>query len=154
MKTIYIDADACAVKAEVYRVATRYKWHVVVVANHYMQTPRSTLISSVVVSQGADVADDLIVERAEAGDIVVTQDIPLASRVLPAGVLVVGQKGKEFEEQSIGNALASRELSEHLREMGIDSGGPSAMTKKDKSRFLGKLDELIHRVQRKFPAPG
>ncbi len=151
MRIIYIDADACAVKDEIYRVATRYRWHVVVVANHYINIPRSALISSEVVSQGADVADDLIVERAEPGDIVITSDIPLASRALSNGVLVLGQTGKEFEDASIGNALASRELSAHLREMGIDTGGPKPMSKKDKSKFLGKLDELVNRVQRQYP---
>lgn len=148
MKTIYIDADGCTVKDEVYRVAARYEWSVVVVANHYLQTPRSALVSCLVVSQGADVADDAIVERAGGGDIVITSDIPLAARALANGARVLGQKGREFTDDSIGEALASRELSQHLREMGVMTGGPAPMAKKDRSRFLGKLDELCNRVER------
>lgn len=151
VKTIYVDADACPVKDEVYRVATRYRWRVFVVANTYIQTPRSNLIFLLVVGKGEDVADDAIAERVEEGDIVVTADIPLAARTLEKGGLAVGPRGKEFLPASIGDALAGRELSSHLREMGVMTGGPPPMGKKERSRFLGKLDELIQRVRRAHP---
>lgn len=148
MKTIYIDADACSVKAETYKVALRYGWSVRVVANQPIQTPRNPQIICITVSAGADVADDWIAERAGAGDVVVTSDIPLAARCLKRGARVLGQKGKEFTENSIGGALAGRELSQNLREMGVMTGGPPPMQPKDRSRFLGKLDEIIVSVKR------
>jgi uncharacterized protein YaiI (UPF0178 family) len=148
MHTIYIDADACSVKDEIYRVAKRYRWPTIVVANQYMPTPSTPLISSVVVAQGSDVADDYIAERAGPGDIVVTADIPLAARGLENGARVLGSRGREFTEDAIGEALASRELSQQLREMGIMGTGPAPMAKKDRSRFLEKLDQLVHSVQR------
>lgn len=143
MGMIYIDADACSVKAEVYKVARRYRWAVRVVANQYLETPKDKLIECVVVGQGADVADDWIAERATQGDVVITNDIPLADRCLKNGARVLGQKGKEFTEESIGGALASRELSQHLRESGLETGGPRPTVAKDRSRFLGKLDQII-----------
>lgn len=143
MGTIYIDADACSVKKEVYRVGDRYSWPVRVVANHYIQTPRSRLIVCIMVGQGADVADDWIAERATTGDVVVTSDIPLAARCLERGARVLGQKGREFTEESIGDALASRELSQNLREMGVETGGPKPMSSQDRARFAGKLDEIV-----------
>jgi uncharacterized protein YaiI (UPF0178 family) len=143
MGTIYIDADACAVKEETYKVSTRLRWPVCVVANQYIETPRSSLISAVRVGHGADVADDWIAERVEPGDVVITNDIPLAARCLDKGARVLGQKGREFTDDSIGDALAGRALSEELREMGLPTGGPSPMEKKDRSRFLGKLDQIL-----------
>jgi uncharacterized protein len=151
VKTIYVDADACTVKEQVYKVSRRVRWPVVLVANQYIQTPESPLISAVVVSQGADAADDYIAEQAEAGDIVVTADIPLAARALEKGARAVGPKGKEFTEDSIGGALASRALSQQLREMGIQTGGPKPMAAKDRSRFLGTLDAIINRIKREYP---
>lgn len=148
MGTIYIDADACSVKAETYKVARRFKWAVRVVANQYLETPKSSYIECVVVGQGADVADDWIAERAGVGDVVITNDIPLADRCLKNGARVLGQKGKEFSQESIGGALASRELSQNLREMGIETGGPKPTQAKDKSRFLGKLDQILVALSR------
>jgi uncharacterized protein YaiI (UPF0178 family) len=149
MRTFYIDADACPVKDETYKVGRRYGWLVVVVANQRINTPSSPLIQSVVVASGADVADDYIAERAGQGDIVVTVDIPLAARCLENGARVVGSKGREFKADSIGDALGSRALSEHLRDMGIQTGGPAPLTKRDRSTFLGKLDQLVHAIHRK-----
>ncbi|MEC9072242.1 MAG: YaiI/YqxD family protein [Myxococcota bacterium] len=143
MGTIYIDADACSVKAETYKVAVRYNWPVRVVANQYIQTPRTPLIVCIMVGQGADVADDWIADRSAPGDVVITNDIPLASRCLDKGARVLGQKGHEFTPESIGDALAGRELSQNLREMGVMTGGPRPMAQKDRSRFLGKLDEIL-----------
>jgi len=146
--TIYIDADGCPVKDETYKVARRYQLAVRVVANHHIQLPPLPLIEAITVGSGFDEADDWIVEHAGAGDIVITADIPLAARCLQNGARVLGQKGKEFTEDSIGNAVASRELSQHLREMGIHTGGPAPMAKKDRSRFLAKLDELVNAIRR------
>ncbi len=143
MGTIYVDADACAVKSETYKVAVRHKWPVRVVANQYIQTPRSPLIVCIMVGKGADVADDWIAERAGPGDVCITSDIPLAARCLKKGARVLGQKGHEFTEASIGDALAGRALSENLREIGVMTGGPRPMAPKDRSRFLGKLDQIL-----------
>lgn len=148
MRTIYIDADACSVKKETYKVALRWDWDVVVVANQYIQTPMSPRIRAVMVEQGDDAADDWIAERCGSCDVVVTSDIPLAARCLDKGARVLGQKGKEFTPDSIGDALASRELSSNLREMGIVTGGPKPMEPKDRSRFLGKLDEILVALNR------
>lgn len=143
MGTIYIDADACSVKSETYKVGARYNWPIRVVANQYIQTPRSKLIVCIMVGQGADVADDWIADRSDSGDVVITNDIPLAARCLDKGARVLGQKGYEFTPESIGDALAGRELSQNLREMGVMTGGPRPMEQKDRSRFLGKLDEIL-----------
>ena len=143
MGTIYIDADACSVKAEAYKVGVRYNWPVRVVANQYIQTPRTPLIVCIMVGKGEDVADDWIADKSAPGDVVITNDIPLASRCLDQGARVLGQKGREFTPESIGDALAGRELSQNLREMGVMTGGPRPMEQKDRSRFLGKLDELV-----------
>ena len=146
--TIYIDADGCPVKDETYKVAKRYQLAVRVVANRQTQVPSSPLVEAVVVGKGFDEADDWIVEQAAAGDIVITADIPLAARCLQKGARVLGPKGKPFTDDSIGNAVASRELSQHLREMGIHTGGPAPMAKKDRSRFLARLDELVNAIRR------
>lgn len=148
MHTIFIDADGCPVKEEVYRVAKRYRLTVRVVANRHLNLPPSTLIQPVIVSDGFDAADDWIAEHAEAGDVVITADIPLAARCLEQGARVLGTKGREFTEDSIGDALASRELSQTLREMGLTTGGPAPMAKKDRSRFLSRLDEIINTIKR------
>ncbi|MBD89342.1 MAG: hypothetical protein CL940_03320 [Deltaproteobacteria bacterium] len=148
MGTIYIDADACSVKKEIYKVAVRYEWPVRVVANHYIQTPQSRLIVCIMVGKGADVADDWIAERSKVGDVVITSDIPLAARCLENGARVLGQKGREFTTESIGDALASRELSQNLREMGVATGGPKPMEGQDRSRFAGKLDEILVALDR------
>lgn len=151
MHTIFIDADGCPVKEEVYRVSKRYHLDVRVVANRHLNLPPSPLIQPMVVSDGFDAADDWIAEHAGVGDVVITADIPLAARCLERGARVLGTKGREFTEDSIGDALASRELSQQLREMGVTTGGPAPMAKKDRSRFLSKLDELINAIKREHP---
>jgi uncharacterized protein YaiI (UPF0178 family) len=145
---IYIDADACPVKEEVYRVARRYGIKVVVVANAPIRVPSDDLIELVVVRGGFDAADDRIVEAAAAGDIVITADIPLADRCIRSGARVLSPKGVEFTEDAIGNALATRALLDMLRQSGEFGGGPAPFARADRSRFLGKLDELIHAVRR------
>lgn len=146
---IYIDADACPVKEEVYRVARRYGIKVFVVANAPIRVPNEELIELVVVPGGFDAADDRIVASVGAGDIVITSDIPLADRCLRAGSRVLGPKGVEFNEDAIGEALATRALLEMLRQSGEFGGGPAPFARADRSRFLGKLDELIHAVRRR-----
>ena len=148
MGTIYIDGDACSVKKEVYKVAVRYGWPVRVVANHYIQTPPARTIVCITVSKGPDVADDWIAGRCTQGDVVVTSDIPLAARCLEKGARVLGQKGREFTTASIGEALASRELFQNLREVGVMTGGPKPMEQKDRSRFLSKLDGVLVAIDR------
>jgi len=145
---IYIDADACPVKEEVYRVARRYGIKVFVVANAPIRVPNEDLIELVVVRGGFDAADDRIVEEASAGDIVITSDIPLADRCIRSGARVLSPKGAEFTEDAIGNALATRALLDMLRQSGEFGGGPAPFAKVDRSRFLGKLDELVHAVRR------
>ena len=151
MGTIYIDADACSVKNETYKVAIRYGWPVRVVANQRVQTPAYELIVSITVGDGDDVADDWIAERSVAGDVVITSDIPLAARCLDKGVRVLGQKGEEFTLDSIGGALAGRSLSQDLREMGVMTAGPRPMERKDRSRFLSKLDNILVALDREPP---
>jgi uncharacterized protein YaiI (UPF0178 family) len=146
--TLYIDADACPVKDEAYRVARRYGLAVKVVANSFMMVPTDPLIERVVVDAGADVADDWIAERAGAGDIVITADIPLAGRCLGAGAEVIGPRGDPFTRDSIGAALAGRAVMEHLRSMGEVTGGPKPFQSKDRSRFLQALDGAVHRARR------
>ncbi len=145
---IYIDADACPVKPEIYRVAERYGLKVRVVANSFMVTPRDPRVELVVVSDGFDAADNWIAERVGAGDIVITADIPLADRCLKAGATVIGNTGVPFTSASIGMAMASRELMSDLRAMGEITGGPRPMQQRDKSRFLSALDEAVQRLKR------
>ena len=144
---IYIDADACPVKEEVYRVARRYEVNVSIVSNAPLRVPREEFIELVVVKAGFDAADDWIVERVVPGDIVVTSDIPLAERCLRKGARALTPKGMEFTEVAIGDALATRALLEMLRQSGEFGGGPAPFTKSDRSRFLSKLDELIHAIR-------
>jgi uncharacterized protein YaiI (UPF0178 family) len=146
---IYVDADACPVKEEIYRVARRYAIKVYVVSNSSIFVPKDDLIELVVVRTGFDSADDWIVERVVDGDITITTDIPLAGRCLRAGARVLGPKGNAFSEESIGEALATRALLEMLRQSGEFGGGPAAFRKEDRSRFLSKLDETIQAVKRK-----
>jgi len=145
---IYIDADACPVKAEIYRVAERYGLKVYVVSNSYLGVPRDPRVELVVVSDGFDAADDWIAERAGPGDIVVTGDIPLADRSLKAGAAVIGNSGVPFTTSSIGMAMASRELMSTLRAMGETTGGPKPMSQRDRSRFLSVLDETVQKLRR------
>jgi uncharacterized protein YaiI (UPF0178 family) len=145
---IYVDADACPVKDEVYRVATRYGLSVFVVSNSWIRTPRDPRVSLVVVDEGPDVADDWIAVRAGQGDIVVTADIPLAQRALGAGAQALHPTGRPFTADNIGGALASRAIGEHLRSMGEITGGPSAFSPADRSRFLQALDAAVVRARR------
>ncbi len=145
---IFVDADACPVKDEVYRVAERYKLEVLVVANQWMNVPMSSLIEMKVVSGSFDAADDWIVEQSQANDIVITADILLADRCVKKSVRVIGTKGDEFTEDNIGSAVAGRELMENLRHMGEMRGGPAPMDKKARSRFLSTLDQVIQSIKR------
>jgi len=147
---IYIDADACPVKEEVYRVAARYAIPVILVANSRMRVPEGNAVKLVLVAGGQlDSADDWIAARAGALDIVVTADIPLASRCVAAGARVVDPRGRVFTEDSVGDALATRNLMSQLREVGGVTGGPSPHAKRDSSLFLQKLDELIQQIRRR-----
>ncbi|MGZ9202298.1 MAG: YaiI/YqxD family protein [Caulobacteraceae bacterium] len=145
---IFIDADACPVKEEIYRVARRYALPVFVVSNSFINTPREPLIERVVVDAGPDVADDWIAERAGQGDIVITSDIPLASRCLKAGAGALNPKGVPFTLESIGMALAGREIAEHLRSFGEVTGGPRPFGPADRSNFLQALDQAVNRAKR------
>ena len=147
---IFIDADACPVKPEVYRVAERYGLKVYVVANAFMAVPRSDLIERVIVSEGSDVADDWIVERAGPSDIVITADIPLAARSVGNGATVIGPTGKPFDDDSIGMALATRNLLTDLRAAGGTTRGPPPLSRQDVSRFLSALDLAVVRLKRKL----
>ncbi|HZD91589.1 MAG TPA: YaiI/YqxD family protein [Pseudolabrys sp.] len=146
---IFVDADACPVKPEVYRVAERYGLKVFVVANAFMNVPRSPMIERVIVPEGPDVADDWIAERAGANDIVVTADIPLAARCVRNGSIVIGPTGKAFDEDSIGMALATRNLMSDLRSAGATTRGPKPLSRQDVSRFLSALDLAVTRLKRK-----
>ncbi|MFC2172983.1 YaiI/YqxD family protein [Acidobacteriota bacterium] len=148
MPEIYVDADGCPVKQEVYRVAERCGLKVTLVANSVMRTPRKDWLRLVVVDDQFDAADDWIFEHVDEDDIVITGDIPLASRCLGKGARVIGPKGRIFAVDSIGDALADRELMSHLREIGIGAGGPAPITRRDRSRFLQRLDETIQSVKR------
>jgi len=150
--SIYVDADACPVKAEIYRVAERYGLRVYVVANSFINVPRDSRIERIVVSDSFDAADDWIAERAGATDIVVTADIPLADRSLKNGATVIGSTGVPFTSASIGIAMANRELLSNLRAMGEVTGGPKPMTQRDRSRFLSSLDEAVNRLRRRSGA--
>lgn len=145
---VYIDADACPVKDEIYRVAERYGLKVWVVANGWMRVPESPLIERVTVTEGLDVADDWIVAQAGPGDIVVTTDIPLADRCIKKGARVLAPTGRPFTPESIGNDLATRNLLTELRDTGQIRGGGRPFGKQDRSRFLGALDNMIQAVRR------
>jgi len=148
MAKIYVDADGCPVKDEVYKVAERYKLNVVLVANKHLKIPTNPLFEMVVVSGDFDAADDWIVEHSHAHDILVTADILLADRCVKKSLRVLSPKGDEFTEDNIGNAVATRELMQNLRHMGEMRGGPAPMDQKAKSKFLGTLDQVIQSVKR------
>ncbi len=150
MLKIYIDADGCAVKAEVYKVAARYKMKTFAVANKAIGVPLDPLIEMVVVSGGFDAADDWIATQIEEGDLVITSDLLLADRCLKKRARVLGPKGVELTDDNIGSALAMRELTANLRHMGEKRGGPAPMDKKDRSQFLSEMDRIIQNLQRKF----
>jgi len=146
---IYIDADACPVKEEVYRVAERYGLNVTLVSNSRMRVPAGPRIRLEVVSDGFDAADNWIVEHVARFDIVITADIPLASRCLKQGALVIGTSGKPFTEANIGQVVATRDLLADLRVAGEVTGGPRPITQRDRSQFLQSLDAAIQTVKRK-----
>jgi uncharacterized protein len=145
---IYVDADACPVKDEIYRVAARHGLPVTVVAGNFIRVPQDPLIERVAAGGGMDAADDWIAERAGPGDIVITADIPLADRCVKAGAEVIAPNGKPFTEQSIGMTLAVRNLMTDLRSSGEITGGPRGFTPRDRSTFLSALDQTIRRIQR------
>jgi uncharacterized protein len=141
--TIFIDADGCPVKSEVFRVALRYSLKVYVVSNSRMRIPQDRLFELVIVQEVAEAADDWIVEHVNEDDIAVSADIPLAARCLEKGARVLDPKGRVFTEDSIGNALANREFTAYLRDMGNMTGGPAPFAKRDRSRFLQQIDNVI-----------
>ena len=145
---IYVDADACPVKDEALKVAERHGIAITYVSNSWMRLPESPVVKRVVVQDGPDAADNWIAERVIPGDIVVTQDIPLAGRCLKSGAKAIGNTGKPFTEASIGMALAMRELSQHLRETGESRGFNAAFTKQDRSRFLEALELAVQASKR------
>ena len=146
---IYVDADACPVKDETYRVAARHGLPVSVVAGQFIRTPQDPLIERVAAGSAMDAADDWIAERAGVGDIVVTSDIPLASRCVKKGADVIAPNGKPFTEASIGMTLAMRNLMTDLRSSGEVTGGPKSYSPRDRSAFLSALDQTIRRIQRR-----
>jgi len=145
---ILVDADACPVKDEIYRVAWRTEVHVTIVSNSYLRVPDHPLIDRVVVSDGFDAADDWIAEAASPAAIVVTADILLADRALKAGATVIAPNGKPFTPSSIGAAIATRAIMADLRAGGDQLGGAAPFAKTDRSRFLSALDEAIARIKR------
>ncbi len=147
MATVYVDADACPVKQETYQVARRYGVPVKVVANAPLRVPADPLVE-LVVCPGFGAADDWIAHQASVGDVTITADIPLAARCLTRGARVLDPKGREFTENDIGGALATRELMEQLRQTGTVTGGPAPMTPRDRSRYLSKLDQVLSALQR------
>ena len=151
MLHIFVDADECPVKQEVYRVAGRYRLDVTLVANSWMRIPNERRLTLEVVGDGFDEADDWIVEHVQPHDIVVTADIPLASRCLKEGARVIGTTGKPFTENNIGDAVATRDLLSELRDAGEISGGPPPLQKGDRSRFLQQLDDMIQSIRRAHP---
>jgi uncharacterized protein len=148
MTAIFVDGDACPVKAEIEKVATRHGLPVTIVSNGGLRPSANPLICHVMVSDGPDVADDWIVEHIGAKDIAITADIPLASRCLEKGARVIGPNGKPFTEAGIGTALAMRELSRHLREVTGGETHHAGFSKQDRSRFLGELENCIQALKR------
>ena len=148
MIKLYVDADACPVKNEVFRVARRYRLKVYLVSNSSMRIPPDEFIELIIVHEGFDAADDWITKHITDTDIAVTADIPLAARCLKKGARVLDPKGRVYSEDSIGDALATREFTAFLRDMGTITGGPPPFEPRDRSRFLQRLDEIIHAILR------
>ena len=146
--TIYVDADGYPVKNEVYRVAKRFGLKVYLVSNSRMEIAKGELFELVIVNEGFNAADDWIVEQVRDNDIVVSPDIPLAARCLEKGARVIDPQGRIFSKETIGDALANRELMAYLRDMGDVTGGPAPFEKRDRSRFLHGLDEVIRAAVR------
>ena len=145
---VYVDADACPVKSEVCKVARRYGLTVTFVSNTRMRIPDPGISTLVVVDGGFDAADDWIAAHVAADDIVVTADIPLAHRCVGKGAGVIGPGGRPFTEENIGQAMAVRYLMADLREAGAITGGPPPFQKKDRSRFLHRLDQMVQAIRR------
>lgn len=152
--TVYVDADACPVKEETYKVAARYGLKTFVVSNSFIPLPPSPLIVRTIVPAGPDAADDWIANRLAAGDVVVTNDIPLAARALAAQAHAIAPHGRAFTNDSIGFALAQRALMEHIRSTGEITGGPPPFSSACRSRFLQALDQAIVRELRRRQAGG
>ena len=148
LSEIFVDADACPVKEEVYRVARRYGITVTLASNSSMRVPQEAWLKLVIVEGRFDAADNWIVEHVTDQDIVITADIPLAARCLEKGAAVLDMRGGVFTKDTIGGALASRELMSHLRDLGTISGGPAPFDQRDRSRFLQRLDETIQAARR------
>ena len=146
---IYVDADACPVKEEVYKVAFRMQVPVSVVANSYFRVPRDELVEQIVVGDGMDAADDYIAEKSDVNSVVITADILLADRCLKAGATVLSPNGKPFTDNSIGSAVATRAIMADLRAGGDQIGGAPPFSKADRSRFLSALDAALVRLQRR-----
>jgi hypothetical protein len=144
---IYVDADACPVKAEILKVAERHAFEVTFVANSGLRPSRDPMVKNVIVSAGFDAADDWIAERAGPADIVITADVPLAVRCVAAGASVTGPTGRVFDETNIGMASAMRDLGQHLRETGESKGYNAAFSPRDRSKFLETLDRLCRRAK-------
>jgi len=144
--TVYVDADACPVKDEVYKVAKRHGVPVRVAANAPLRVPP---LAELVVRSGFGAADDWIAENIRPNDVFVTADVPLAARCVAAGAVGLDPKGRLWSHNTIGEALAVRDLMTDLRQAGATTGGPSPMTPKDRSRFLAKLDELLVAARRR-----
>lgn len=153
MTRIFVDADACPVKDEIYVVSTRHGVRVVLVANAPMYVPQGLGVELMVVGRDADAADDWIATHVRRGDVVVTSDIPLAARCLKEGAFVLGCDGRPFTEDSIGDALASRELSAELRAMGVLRGGAEPMGERERGRFSGELDRMVQVARNRGRAP-
>ena len=154
MLDVYVYGDACPVKEEVYRVAARHDLKVYVVSDGPLRAEAKGRVEFVRVRQGWNAADDWIAERAGVGDVAVTSDLPLADRCLKNGARVVAPNGRVFTEDSIGEALAKRELMEHLRQMGEITGGPAPFVRSDRSRFLARLEETIQAIRRQDQQKG
>lgn len=148
MIRIFVDADACPVKDEVLKVASRHQLAMVIVANTWTRLDHP-LVEQVVVGLGADVADDAIVERVASADVVVTNDIGLAARCLEKGALVVDARGRAFDPGNIGMQVAMRDLMKELRETGMVTGGPAGFTRQDRSRFLDGLERVVNQAKRR-----
>lgn len=149
MLHIFVDADACPMKQEIYRVAKRHGLGVTLVAGSRMRIPEDGRVTLKLVDPGLDAADDWIEEHAEPDDIVITGDVPLAARCLAKGAYVLGSTGKPFTDDNIGTVLATRDLLTELRATGEVTGGPRPLHKRDRSRFLEQLDKAIHKIYRR-----
>jgi uncharacterized protein YaiI (UPF0178 family) len=156
MGMIYLDADACPVKEQVYKVAARYEAPLSVVANSPLRIPMMAGLAArpVVVPGSPDAADDWIAERAGKGDLVLTADIPLAARVVASGARCLDFRGGEFRPEAVGNALAARDMNAHLRSMGLTTGGPPAFSQRDRSKFASALDAAVSRLVREAAQAG